>query len=103
MINRRDFLGRVGAFGAFSIVPAGVLRGATAPSNQLTRALIGFGSIARSNNHLANKDSRLIGVCDPYVARVQAGLAAAEKVSSVNHGCLFPFLSIAQSIPQQNE
>ena len=42
MINRRDFLGRVGAFGAFSIVPASVLHGATAPSNQLTRALIGF-------------------------------------------------------------
>ena len=79
MINRRDFLGRAGAFGAFSIVPASVLHGATAPSNQLTRALIGFGSIAKSANHLSNKDSRLIGVCDPYVARVQAGLAAAKE------------------------
>ncbi|MBE6396847.1 MAG: Gfo/Idh/MocA family oxidoreductase [Lentisphaerae bacterium] len=79
MINRRDFLGRVGAFGAFSIVPASVLHGATAPSNQLTRALIGFGSIAHSGNHLANKASRLIGLCDPYVSRVRAGLAHAEK------------------------
>ena len=79
MINRRDFIGRAGAFGAFSIVPASVLHGATAPSNQLTRALIGFGSIAHSANHLANKASRLIGVCDPYEYRVKAGLAAAER------------------------
>ena len=79
MLKRRDFLGRAAAFGAFSIVPAGVLRGETAPSNQLTRALIGFGSIAHSANHLPFKGSRLIGLCDPYAARVQAGLAAAEK------------------------
>ena len=79
MLKRRDFLGRAAAFGAFSIVPASVLRGETAPSNQLTRALIGFGSIAHSANHLPFKGSRLIGLCDPYVARVKAGLAAAEK------------------------
>ena len=79
MLKRRDFLGRVAAFGAFSIVPASVLRGETAPSNQLTRALIGFGAIAHSANHLPFKGSRLIGLCDPYVARVKEGLAAAEK------------------------
>ena len=79
MLNRRDFLGRVAAFGSFSIVPASVLRGETAPSNQLTRALIGFGSIAHSANHLPFKGSRLIGLCDPYVARVQAGLKCAAQ------------------------
>ena len=79
MLKRRDFLGRAVAFGAFSIVPASVLRGETAPSNQLTRALIGFGAIAHSANHLPFKGSRLIGLCDPYVARVKEGLAAAEK------------------------
>ena len=79
MLKRRDFLGRAAAFGAFSIVPARVLHGATAPSNQLTRALIGFGSIAHSANHLPFKGSRLIGLCDPYVARVQAGLKCAEE------------------------
>ena len=57
-----------------------MLRGETAPSNQLTRALIGFGAIAHSENHLPFKGSRLIGLCDPYVARVKEGLkCAAEK------------------------
>ena len=80
MQNRRDFLKGAAAIGAFAIVPASVLRGETAPSNQLTRALIGFGSIAHSANHLPFKGSRLIGLCDPYEARVKAGLkAAADK------------------------
>ena len=80
MLKRRDFLGRAAAFGSFTIVPASVLRGETAPSNQLTRALIGFGAIAHSENHLPFKGSRLIGLCDPYVARVKEGLkCAAEK------------------------
>ena len=77
MQNRRDFLRGAAAMGAFAIVPASVLRGETAPSNQLTRALIGFGAIAHSENHLPFKGSRLIGLCDPYEARVKAGLKAA--------------------------
>ena len=78
MQNRRNFLKSAAALGAFAIVPARVLRGDTAPSNQLTRALIGFGSIAHSANHLPFKGSRLIGLCDPYEARVKAGLKAAQ-------------------------
>ena len=78
-MKRREFLGRVAAFGAFSIVPASVLRGETAPSNQLTRALIGFGAIAHSANHLPFTGSRLIGLCDPYVDRVAAGLKCAKE------------------------
>ena len=77
MTNRREFLKTAAAMGAFSIVPSGVLRGATAPSNQLTRALIGFGCIAHSENHLPYKGSRLIGLCDPFETRVAAGLKAA--------------------------
>ena len=79
MQKRREFLKNAAALGAFSIVPAGVLKGATAPSNQLTRALIGFGAIARSANHLPSKASRLIGLCDPWKARVCEGLRQAEK------------------------
>ena len=78
--SRRAFLRGAAAFGAFNIVPAGVLWGETAPSNQLTRALIGFGGIAHSGNHLPFKGSRLIGLCDPFEDRVRAGLAEAEKV-----------------------
>lgn len=77
--SRRSFLKGAAAFGAFNIVPANVLWGATAPSNQITRALIGFGCIARSHNHLAFKGSRLIGLCDPFDYRAQEGLVEAEK------------------------
>jgi predicted dehydrogenase len=78
-VSRRSFLKAAGAASLFNIIPSNVLWGATAPSNQLTRALIGFGSIAHSENHLPYKGSRLIGLCDPFVNRVNAGLAAAKK------------------------
>ena len=78
-MTRRELLKTSAAAGLFNIIPAKVLWGAEAPSNQLTRALIGFGGIAHSGNHLAYKGSRLIGLCDPFEARVQHGLAAAEK------------------------
>ena len=78
-MKRREFLKGAAALGAFNIVPAKVLWGATAPSNQLTRALIGFGEIAHSANHLPFQGSRLVGLTDCYAPRVTAGLAAAEK------------------------
>ena len=78
-MTRREMLKASAAFGAFNIIPAKVLWGATAPSNQLTRALIGFGCIAHSGNHLHFKDSRLVGLCDPFEARVRHGLDCAEK------------------------
>ena len=77
--TRREFLKGAAAVGAFNIIPAKVLWGAEAPSNQLTRALIGFGEIAHSANHLPFKGSRLVGLTDCYAPRVAAGLAAAEK------------------------
>ena len=78
-VSRRSFLKAAGAAGAFNLIPAKVLWGATAPSNQLTRALIGFGGIAHSANHLPYKGSRLVGLCDPFEYRVRQGLAAAAK------------------------
>jgi predicted dehydrogenase len=77
--SRRTFLKAAGAVGAFNLIPSKVLWGASAPSNQLTRALIGFGGIARSENHLPYKGSRLVGLCDPDQLHVQQGLVAAEK------------------------
>ena len=78
-MTRRELLKASAAAGLFNIIPAKVLWGAEAPSNRLTRALIGFGCIAHSANHLPFKGSRLIGLCDPWEARVRAGLDAAEK------------------------
>ena len=77
--TRRQFLKTATAAAGFAIVPARVLWGATAPSNQLTRALIGCGAIAHSANHLPYEGSRLVGLCDPFESRVAAGLKAAEK------------------------
>ena len=77
--TRRSFIKGAAALGVFNIAPARVLWGATAPSNQLTRAIIGFGGIAHSGNHLPYQGSRLIGLCDPDEAHVNGGLACAEK------------------------
>ena len=63
--TRRDFLRSAAAASAFTIVPARVLNAATAPSNQLTRALIGFGAIAHSANHLPDKDVDIVHICTP--------------------------------------
>ena len=77
--SRRSFLQGAAAFGAFNIIPAKVLASATAPSNQLTRALIGFGVIAHNRHHMKATCSRWVGVCDPYENRVAQGLKAAEE------------------------
>ena len=78
-MRRREFLKSATAMGAFSIIPAKVLWGAEAPSNQLTRALLGFGGIARSYNHLSYKGSRLIGLCDPDAHRVSDGVRICQE------------------------
>ena len=45
----------------------------------MTRAIIGFGGIAHSDNHLPFRGSRLVGLCDPDQLHVADGLACAEK------------------------
>ncbi|MBO5643563.1 MAG: Gfo/Idh/MocA family oxidoreductase [Kiritimatiellae bacterium] len=77
-MTRREMLKASSAFAAFNIIPAKVLFGAEAPSNQLTRALIGYGAIARHPWHLKRTESRLIGLCDPFAARVKQGQKEAE-------------------------
>ena len=79
MKSRREFLKTAAAATCFSIAPARILFGEGAPSNQLTRALIGFGGIAHSPNHLPYKGSRLIGLCDPDQLHVAEGLKCAEE------------------------
>jgi len=77
--SRRQFLQGAAAFGAFNLIPARVLWGATAPSNQLTRAIIGCGGISQSGNHLPYKGSRLVGLCDVDQLHVKNGLDFAAK------------------------
>ncbi|MCK5066790.1 MAG: Gfo/Idh/MocA family oxidoreductase [Bacteroidales bacterium] len=64
-MERRDFLKKsvLGA-AAFTIVPRHVLGGPgfTAPSDQITKAIIGVGGIGY--NHHFNREGRLVAVCD---------------------------------------
>ena len=64
-IDRRRFLtSAAAAFGAFTIVPRHVLggQGFMAPSDQITKAVIGVGGMGR--NHLDYPGARLLAVCD---------------------------------------
>lgn len=65
--TRRDFLRRSMAAVAPMIVPAGVLgRGRPAPSERVTLACIGFGTIAHSTGRqfLHNEKVQVVAVCD---------------------------------------
>jgi myo-inositol 2-dehydrogenase / D-chiro-inositol 1-dehydrogenase len=76
-LPRRDFLKRsITAAAAFSIVPRSVLGGAfgPAPSDQLTRAVIGVGGMGMG--HLQYENGRLLAVCDVDENHLKSALAA---------------------------
>jgi predicted dehydrogenase len=62
--SRRKFLrNSLGAMAAFTIVPRHVLgRGFIPPSDQLTKAVIGVGSMGR--NHFKYAGTRVVAICD---------------------------------------
>jgi predicted dehydrogenase len=63
--NRRQFLkNSLGALAAFTIVPRHVLggKGYIPPSDQLTKAVIGVGSMGR--NHFKYAGTRVVAICD---------------------------------------
>jgi myo-inositol 2-dehydrogenase/D-chiro-inositol 1-dehydrogenase len=77
-LPRRDFLKKsLSAAAALTIVPRSVLGGAAgpAPSDQLTRAIIGVGGMGMG--HLQYDDGRLLAVCDVDDNHLKAALAAA--------------------------
>ena len=66
-MDRRNFLKTLGGIGLFSIVPRNVLggNGYIAPSDQLTKGIIGTGGIGMSTSHFTSNDAcRLVAVCD---------------------------------------
>lgn len=77
--SRRAFIrNTVGAFAAFTIVPRHVLgRGYTAPSDQLTKAVIGTGEMGRS--HFAYGGTRVVAICDVDKLRLQQAAALLDN------------------------
>lgn len=79
-ISRRGFLkSAASSVGAFTIVPRHVLGGAmfTAPSEQLTRAVIGVGGMGRG--HLGYTDGKLLAVCDVDEGHLKQALEMVDK------------------------
>ncbi|WP_462318621.1 Gfo/Idh/MocA family oxidoreductase [Marinilabilia sp.] len=79
-LRRRDFLkkGLLGA-AALSIVPRHVLGGPgyTAPSDQITKAIIGMGGIGYG--HHLNRPGRLVAICDVDQHHLQRGIDKVGK------------------------
>lgn len=79
-ISRRNFFRSAGiATAAFSIVPRRVLGGPgyTAPSDELTRAIIGVGGMGQG--HLRYTGARLLAVCDVDENHLQTALAKTDQ------------------------
>ncbi len=79
-IGRRKFIkNTLASAAAFTIVPRFVLggNGYVSPSDQLTKAVIGVGSMGR--NHIRYTDARLLAVCDVDKDHLQKALDMAGK------------------------
>ncbi len=72
--SRRAFLrNSFGALAAFSIVPRHVLgRGYIAPSDQLTKAIVGVGGMGRG--HIPYAGTRVVAICDVDKNHLKQGL-----------------------------
>lgn len=70
--NRRDFFKILGSAAALTIIPRHVMgRGYIAPSDQLTKGIIGTGSMGRG--HVDYAGTRLVAVCDVDKKHLELG------------------------------
>jgi predicted dehydrogenase len=79
-MKRRNFIKTAAAgFGAITIVPRHVFGGSgfTAPSDQLTKAVIGVGGMGRA--HIRYTDSRLLAVCDVDESHLKRALEMGDE------------------------
>ncbi|MEG1934752.1 MAG: Gfo/Idh/MocA family oxidoreductase, partial [Rikenellaceae bacterium] len=76
-INRKDFLKAAGSLALLTVIPRSVLGGAgrVAPSDQLTKGIIGVGGMGRG--HYGYAGTRLVAVCDVDSLRLAAAVKAA--------------------------
>ena len=81
-MDRRNFIKTLGAAGLFTIIPRKVLggNGFIAPSDQLTKAIIGVGGIGRSSSHFSTSEAcRLVAVCDVDAKHLSNAVEAAKN------------------------
>ena len=86
-VNRRSFLKRTAAASAlFTVLPRQVLgkmggaNNYVAPSDQLTRGIIGVGGIGRSELHFQSDERcRMVALCDVDQNHLDSAVAAAKK------------------------
>ncbi len=78
-VSRRDFIrGTVATVATFSIVPRHVLgKGFLAPSDQLTKGIIGVGGMGQG--HIAYGGTRVVAICDVDKNHLQSTLAKLDK------------------------
>jgi|GEM_PF-5239454 len=82
--NRRDFLKTAGLLTAFTIVPRHVLgRGYVAPSDQLTKGIIGTGTMGRG--HVNYDGTRLVAVCDVDKTHLELGKKLSTDAIAAYH------------------
>ncbi|TDB67315.1 Gfo/Idh/MocA family oxidoreductase [Arundinibacter roseus] len=78
-ISRRDFVkGTAATLAAFSIVPRHVLgKGFLAPSDQLTKGIIGVGGMGQG--HIPYAGTRVVAICDVDKRHLSSTLAKLDK------------------------
>ena len=77
MTSRRNFLKTLGGMALLTVVPRHVLGGPNfiAPSDQLTKGIIGMGGIGKSSYHFTStKECRLVAVCDVDRRHLESGI-----------------------------
>jgi predicted dehydrogenase len=76
--NRRNFIKSLGGMALFTIIPRPVLgRGYVAPSDQLTKGIIGVGSMGRQ--HIKYDGTRVVAMCDVDKKHLSEGAAMVKE------------------------
>ena len=82
--NRRTFLKTLGGVALFTIVPRHVLgQGMIAPSDQLTKGIIGTGGMGRG--HVRYAGTRLVAVCDVDKSHLELGKRLVSENITAYH------------------
>ena len=77
MTTRRDFLKSAASLALFTVVPRNVLgRGFIAPSDELTKGIIGVGGMGRQ--HIKYDGTRVVAMCDVDKLHLQKGASLVK-------------------------